>query len=266
MSVELSVIVPIFNEEGELGDACERLASHLDETAGTGNWQFVLVDNGSVDGTPEVVAQILTRWPTSVDVLLPSPNYGKALRAGLDRAEGKWAYIINVDFWDPVFLDWAYRQRQVYDLIVGSKRADATLNEQSKYRRVLSWGLNSILQVFFGFIGTDTHGQKLLNCSSLHPLLDACVMHRGQFDTEFTIRAIRGGLWIAEAPVPIVETRRQRNWMVKKIAQNLWDIVRLRRVIQRVPYAGPIRYHRYAREDMLSGAQQRMVRGSDDAE
>ncbi len=56
------------------------------ETAGAENWQFVLVDNGSVDGTPEVVARILQRWQASIDVQLPRPNYGKALKAGLDRA------------------------------------------------------------------------------------------------------------------------------------------------------------------------------------
>ncbi len=263
MSLELSVVIPIFNEERELWAACEGLSVHLDETVGAESWQFVLVDNGSVDGTPEVVARVLRRWRTSVEVQLPRPNYGKALRAGLERAEAGWAYVINVDFWDPVFLGWAFRHRHDYDLIIGSKRADATLNEQTKYRRVLSWGLNSILQVFFGFIGTDTHGQKILNLESMRPIVDACVMHRGQFDTEFTLRALRHGLWIAEAPVPIVETRRQRNWMVRKIAQNLWDIWRLRRVVHQIPYAGPIRYHRWAREDMLGGTRQSTTHGSD---
>ena len=62
---------------------------------------------------------------------------------------------------------------------------------------------------------------------------------------------MRAGLWLAEAPVPLVEQRRPRNLMVKKVLQNLYDILRLRRVMKEVPRRGPIRYHRWAREDML---------------
>jgi len=41
----------------------------------------------------------------------------------------------------------------------------------------------------------------------MRPVLGQCVMRRGQFDTEFTLRALRAGLWLAEVPVPIVEIR-----------------------------------------------------------
>lgn len=47
--VHLSVVVPICNEEDELRCMAEGLAPQLDEIAGPGRWQFVLVDNGSTD-------------------------------------------------------------------------------------------------------------------------------------------------------------------------------------------------------------------------
>jgi glycosyltransferase involved in cell wall biosynthesis len=252
----LSVVVPIFNEEDALWSMADQLASACDLTAGQGNWNFVLIDNGSTDGTPAITDKILTTWPGSQLIHLKRPNYGDALHAGLTQAKGEWAYIINVDFWDPVFLDWSWKNRNRYDLILGSKRSDVTLNQQFKYRKTLSWGLNSILQFTFGFVGTDTHGQKLVKLSSMRPLLNSCVLRRGQYDTEFTLRALRAGLWLAEVPVPIVELRPPKNLMLAKIYRNIVDILRLRKIMKKVPYHGSIRYHRWARADMTESPVQ----------
>ena len=78
-------------------------------------------------------------------------------------------------------------------------------------------------------------------------------MRRGQFDTEMTLRAMRSGLWLAEVPVPLTELRPPRNLMLTKIYRNLIDIMRLRSVIKKFPQKAPLRYHRWAREDLLDG-------------
>ena len=80
------------------------------------------------------------------------------------NAAGQWAFVINVDFWDVPFMRWCFKTRGVYDMVMGSKRADHSLNHQPNYRRFLSWGLNSILQTVFGFVGSDTHGINLFIC------------------------------------------------------------------------------------------------------
>lgn len=250
IGVDLCIVVPIFNEEKILWDMAEQLAFHLDDIIGKDKWQYVLVDNGSIDSTPQIIERIKEKWPKSIPVRLGRPNIGEAFSAGLERAESEYAYIINADWWDPVFLQWSWSHRERYDLIVGSGRADYTLYKRSQYRKLLSWGLNSLLWLLFGFVGTDTHGQKLLRMSAMRPILKECVMRRGQFDTEFTIRAMRKGLWIAEVPVPHVEIRKPRNLMLKKIVQNVWDLWRLKRAIRISPATNKIRFHRYAREDM----------------
>lgn len=251
MTADLYVVVPVFNEEALLRDTAEELAVHLDSIIGSGRWGYILVDNGSTDRTPELAERIVQSRPPSRRLSLPRPDYGAALAAGLEAADSPYAFIVNADFWDPVFLSWCWQHRERYDLIIGSKRADFSLNRQPRYRVLLSWGLNTILQLLFGFVGTDTHGQKFLNLATMRPILEATVMRRGQFDTEFTLRAMRAGLWLAEVPVPIAEQRRQRNLMIRKIYQNLKDIVKLRRIVHKLPYKHAIRYHRWAREDML---------------
>jgi len=248
--LDLSVIVPVYNEEDILLQTAEQIAPHLDDIVGAGNWQFVLVNNGSRDRSSAICDEIVRRWPKSLKVELARPDIGEALFQGLMRAAAPWAFIINTDFWDPMFIRWCFRTRGVYDLVVGSKRADMALNQQSKYRRTLSWGLNMILQAAFGFVGSDTHGQKFVYLPALRPIFQRCVMRRGQFDTEFTLRATRAQMWIAEVPVPIVEIRKPRNLMLHKIARNIVDISRLKWVMRTVPVRAAARYHRWAREDV----------------
>jgi glycosyltransferase involved in cell wall biosynthesis len=245
----LSVIVPVFNEENHIWPMAEALGRDLDHLIGPSHWQFVLVDNGSRDGSAEEIARIVAAWPTSRAVKLDRPNYGTALKAGLQAAAAPFAYVINVDFWDPLFLRWSWANRHPYDLILGSKRADPTLNKLPPYRKFLSAGLNLIFQVFFDFVGRDTHGQKLVRLAAFRDVIPKCIMQRGQFDTELTMRALRGGLWVAEVPVPIAEKRSPRNLMLAKIWRNFADLVRLRRVMRTVPSLRT-RYHRWSREDM----------------
>jgi glycosyltransferase involved in cell wall biosynthesis len=248
----LSVITPCSNEGKHLLDMARALSPHLNRISGKGNWQFVFANNGSNDNTQKVISQIQEMWPSSISLNLNRPNYGNALKQGLKHAEGGWAAIINVDFWDSLFLSWAWSHRNNYDLIIGSKRADPYLDERPKYRKILSWGLNVWLQLVFGLVSTDTHGQKLLYMPSMRPVLKDCVMTRGQYDTEFTLRAQRKGLRIAEVPVPIKEERKPRTLMIKKILQNVIDITRLKLTLNKVSATEGIHYHRYSRNDMNS--------------
>ncbi len=252
---ELSVVVPICNEELVLWDTAQALAAHLDRLVGPGRWQYILVDNGSRDATPAVVRKIVAAWPQSSAIELLTPNYGAALRAGLAAASAEWAHIINVDFWDFPFLAWAWQHRHDYDLMLGSKRAEPTLDGRTRYRRLLSWGLNSVLALLCDFVGSDTHGPKFLRMGTMRSVLEQCVLEQSQFDTEFTLRAMRKGLRLAEVPVPCVEKRKQRGWMIPRIAWTMKDLFRLRKEIRAVPWQGPLRYQRWSRADVERVAQ-----------
>ena len=247
---ELSIIIPVFNEEGNILPMAHDMASCLDVLVGIGKWHFVLVNNGSTDTSEAEINDIISMWPSSLKVYLKKADYGEALKAGLERAETDWCFLINVDFYDIVFLEWSWRMRKKYDIIIGSKMADPFLDKRPPYRKILSWGLNSILKIYFGFVGTDTHGQKLINQKAMRGVIDACVMRRGQFDTEMLLRAQRLGYKTAEFPVPIHEVRKQRNLMIQKIIRNLVDIWRMKKVLKRIPFTVSVHHHAYSRKNM----------------
>ncbi len=234
----------------------QRLANFFDALLGSGAWLFVLVDNGSTDNTPGLLTAAVERWPSSRSINLPSPNYGAALKAGLRAATTQWVYLLDIEQWDMPFMTWAWANRTDYHVFIASKRADPTINFQEPYRRLLSAGLNATLQVLFGFSGTDTHGPKLLNRRALESIIEACVLDRGQFDTELVLRAMRNRKLLVEVPVEYRESRPHRNWMIKKILWNLLALRRLQRVMRGVPYEGYVQYYRLTREDVLAACQQ----------
>jgi glycosyltransferase involved in cell wall biosynthesis len=251
----VSIVIPLYNEEKFLQENADSLAAIFDAVVGHGHWSFIFVENGSTDATPTLADALAARHPPSRTLHLPKPNYGVALKAGLQAASTKWVYLLDIEQWDLPFITWAWRHRQSYDALIASKRADATINHQHFYRRLLSCGLNGLLQVLLQYTGTDTHGPKLVNRASLQAIIDACELDRGQYDTELVLRAIRGQKRIIEAPSEYRELRPNRNWMVKKIVWNLWALARLVKVMKHVPYEGLARYYRVAREDVLADAE-----------
>jgi glycosyltransferase involved in cell wall biosynthesis len=251
----VAVVIPLFNEEAIVTQKLEEIAEVFDSFIGEEHWFFVLVENGSMDKTPQLVEEATRRWPQSYAVTLTEPNYGAALKAGLRSVKRKWAYTLDIEQWDAPFIAWSWKHRQSYELFIGSKRGDPTLNDQAPYRRLLSCGLNGVLQVLMQFSGTDTHGCKLIDCDSLRSIIDACQLDRGQFDTEMVLRAVRARKRIVELPVEYREYRPMRNWMIKKIVWNLRAVRRLTRVMAEVPFEGSIRYYRFAREDLLAEAK-----------
>ncbi len=251
----VSVVIPLYNEERIIQENLENLSRFFDRLFGPRNWLLILVDNGSTDRTPKLAKSATERWPLSRAIYLAEPNYGAALKAGLTSATTKWVYMLDIEQWDLPFMAWAWKHRNSYDLFIASKRADPVINEQRPYRRLLSCGLNGLLQLFLEFTGTDTHGPKLLNNVSLRSISSVCRLDRGQFDTELVLRAMRAQKRIVEVPVAYRETRPHRNWMLKKIFWNVLAVRRLIRVMENVPITGHMRYYRFPREDVLAESE-----------
>ena len=246
----LSVIIPVYNEEGVLNSLIEAITPILQKLVAENEYELIFVDNGSVDGSVSEIKAAQASIKSIRLIQLLKPDYGEALRIGLLESRFEWAFIINVDFWDPGFLAWAWSMRESFDYFIGSKRADLRLNHQQVYRKLLSWGLNFILKNLLGSPTTDTHGQKLLHTKKLRNLINECKMRRGQFDTELTLRAVRKGFRIAEAPVPIIELRKPRNLMIQKILRNINDISILAKHMHGVDFEKPHYYKLFTRSEI----------------
>lgn len=98
--IELSVVIPLYNEHEVIGMTHERLTAVL---AGLGmTYELVLVDDGSRDGTALSMSRLAQQDPAVTCVFL-SRNFGKeaALTAGLEHALGDAVIIMDADLQDP---------------------------------------------------------------------------------------------------------------------------------------------------------------------
>lgn len=96
----LTVVVPLFNEQEVLAQFQERLVAVLEQM--DLDWEIVYVNDGSTDGSLEVVRKLRGR-SQRIAVLDLSRNFGKeiAMAAGLDVASGDAVVIIDADLQDP---------------------------------------------------------------------------------------------------------------------------------------------------------------------
>ena len=100
MSVELSVVVPMYDEAEVLPLLVERLRPVLDATGAA--YEVLAVDDGSKDATPVLLQRYRHEWP-QLRVLRLRANAGHqaAISAGLAHALGDYVATIDADLQDP---------------------------------------------------------------------------------------------------------------------------------------------------------------------
>jgi dolichol-phosphate mannosyltransferase len=129
MSVYLSVVVPAFNEEGNIPAVTQRIARLLD---GLGyRWELILVDDGSRDGTFAEMREAAAAEPR-VRALRFSRNFGShaAITAGLEHARGDACLVITADLEEPPEMIAAFveKWREGHEIVWGlrAERVETT--------------------------------------------------------------------------------------------------------------------------------------------
>lgn len=132
--LDLSIIVPLFNEEESLPE----LTAWIHQVATTHNYTYevILVDDGSYDTSWEVIERLRAEDAEHIKGIKFQRNYGKsaALNEGFKMALGKVVVTMDADLQDspeeiPEFMDMILNQK--YDLVSGwkKKRFDNTVTK-----------------------------------------------------------------------------------------------------------------------------------------
>ncbi|MGI5338837.1 dolichyl-phosphate beta-glucosyltransferase [Streptomyces sp. CA-181903] len=101
-SVGLSVVVPAYNEEDRLAPSLKAIRAHLD-AEGPDSWELIVVDDGSTDGTADVVRAAAAEDPR-VRLLGSPANRGKghAVRTGVLASRGRRVLVTDADLAAPI--------------------------------------------------------------------------------------------------------------------------------------------------------------------
>lgn len=121
-AVEISVVIPVYNEEGNLRALYERLSMVLSSL--TADFEMVFVNDGSTDSSIEIIRE-LTK-DKKVKYLDFSKNFGHQIAAfaGLEHAEGNAVVIIDADLQDPpeLILELYQKMQEGYDVVYAKRQ------------------------------------------------------------------------------------------------------------------------------------------------
>jgi len=100
MKITYSIIAPIYNEKESITELHRRVSAVMNSTHKT--WELVLVDDGSTDGSTEIIHE-LAKMDRHIRPVIFARNFGHqiAITAGWDYARGDAVIIIDADLQDP---------------------------------------------------------------------------------------------------------------------------------------------------------------------
>lgn len=199
MSQSLSILMPVFNERATVEAAID---DALTAELPVESRQLVIVDDGSTDGTCELLAG--RDWPDQVTLVQHDRNQGKgaAVRTALDHATGTWSAILDADL--------EYRAADLGPVLEPLLRGDARVVFGTR-----SWSSHAAFSFWYvmGNKAVTTATNVLYNCwisdvMTCHKAMRTDLFHsldlreRGfAIEPEIAARVLLAGERIYEVPI-----------------------------------------------------------------
>ncbi|MGB2964250.1 MAG: glycosyltransferase family 2 protein [Anaerolineales bacterium] len=195
--MNLSVIIPIYNEKNTL----EEIILRVQATGIPG--EIILVDDGSIDGTREIVKKYQDK--EGFKVILHDQNQGKgaAVRTGFDAATGDVLLIQDADLeYDPRDYPDLLKpiEEGIADVVYGSRFLGATRRVAMFWHMVANKLLTLFTNILYDTILTDMEtGYKVFK----KKVVEDMPLHskRFEFEPEFTAKILKRNYRIFEVPI-----------------------------------------------------------------
>lgn len=231
----ISVVIPVYNEEGILVSSVVSLRQHLLELGFS--FEILLAENGSSDRTVAMAQELASKYPEVETFSIGQPNYGRALKEGILRARGTFVVCDEIDLGDMDFYRRALDRLINGDaaMVVGSKVLAGAEDKRPFLRHFATIVYNTMLRLLLHFHGTDTHGMKALRRDLLVGTAGRCLVDRDVFASELVIRAERERHPVVEIPVRVMEKRKPSINLFNRVPgvlRNLSHLVYVMRVLE----------------------------------
>jgi dolichyl-phosphate beta-glucosyltransferase len=207
LPVSLSIVIPAYNEEKRLPATLDRVREYLCAQPDQ-NWECIVVDDGSKDGTAALVERTAASEPRIRLVKNPG-NRGKgyAVRNGMLAAHGAWRLFSDADLSAPIEeLPKLRTAAEIHGAVIalGSRALDRSLVSvhQSAFREYSGRFFNLTMRTLTGLPFRDTQcGFKMYRADAAQAVFSRQIEEGFSFDVEDLVIAQRLGLKMVEVPV-----------------------------------------------------------------
>jgi glycosyltransferase involved in cell wall biosynthesis len=203
-SLDLSIVIPSYNEETRLPMTLQRVAAYL-KTSGR-KAEVIVVDDGSTDQTVKV-ADSFQGQIDGLRIVSNGRNRGKgySVRHGLLEARGEIVLFTDADLSAPIEeTDKLLAKMDEYDVAIGSRAVNRALIEvhESRFREFAGIIFNRIVRIMLRLPFVDTQcGFKAFRREKCKIIFEQQTIERFGFDPELLYLARHHGLRIVEVAV-----------------------------------------------------------------
>ncbi|RMG41964.1 MAG: glycosyltransferase [Candidatus Dadabacteria bacterium] len=150
---ELSIVIPVYNEEANLEELTGRLLKVCRNTGKT--FEIIFVDDGSRDRSAEMLREYAHRYPGEIVAVILNRNFGQhaAVMAGFQESRGRMVVTLDADLQNPpeAIPDIVAKLEEGFD-VVGSYRKN---RQDPFFRRFCSSLVNKMVRACTGVMMTD---------------------------------------------------------------------------------------------------------------
>lgn len=204
-----SIIIPTYNERLNIALIVYLVFKHLSDV----DFEIIVVDDGSPDGTQDIVKQLQSVYGEDRILLRARPRklgLGTAYIHGLKHASGEFVVIMDADL--------SHHPKYLPSFIRKQKETGASIVTGTRYvkgggvygwnlmRKLISRGANVLAQTLLWPGVSDLTGSfRLFQKSVLEDVIKSCVSKGYVFQMEMIVRASRKNYHIEEVPITFVD-------------------------------------------------------------
>ena len=229
--MQLSIVIPAYNEANRIGDTLAKIYAYLDETSRSA--EVLVVDDGSSDDTKSVALEV--GGERGLEVLQYGGNRGKgyAVRYGLLRAKGERVLMSDADLSTPIreLEPLSAALDEGYHVAIGSRAIEGAnvVVSQSGLRKYGGKVFNLAVRMILPLPFKDTQcGFKLFDARACQDVFETMRMDGFSFDVELLYLAQRAGLKTAELPVEWHNSPETKVNFARDALRMLRDVAKIR--------------------------------------
>ena len=230
-NLEISVVIPVFNEEKRLSGNLEKIVKFLNGK----KWKFeiILIDDGSLDSTPSIIGNYKSRYK-NIKSFRHDVNKGKgaAVRTGMLKASGKLILMTDCDLSTPIEeIENLMNYAKDYNIVIGSRRLkEKKLGKMlEKYRTLLGDVYYEMLRLILLPSIKDTNcGFKLFSKKVIKDVFARQQIERWGYDAEVLFIASKLGFSIKEIPVRWTHYAGSKVKILDAVTKTLGELLKIK--------------------------------------